>query len=97
MVEHPLWERVAVGSNPIIPIFLFKLMEKITLQYLEDNFDDIFDQVEQGKSFHIMTPDGKDVMMVPNAGVIKASIDSGLVSELDDTYFEMYHQTGEGS
>ena len=72
-------------------------MEKITLEYLEENFDDIFEQVEQGKSFHIMTPDGKDVMMVPNAEVIKASIDAGLASEFDDTYFDMYHQTGEAS
>ena len=97
MVEHSLWERGAVGSNPIIPIFLLLFMEKITLQHLEDHFDEIFEQVEQGKSFHIMTPDGQDVMMVPSAEVIQASIDAGLASEFDDSYFEMYHQTGEGS
>ena len=65
-------------------------MEKITLQYLEDNFDDIFDQVESGKSFHIMTPDGRDVMLVPNSDVIGQSIQSGLVSPMDDDYFTSY-------
>jgi hypothetical protein len=72
-------------------------MEKITLQHLEDHFDEIFEQVEQGKSFHIMTPDGKDIMMVPTAEAIQASIDAGLVSQMDDTYFDMYHTTSEAS
>ena len=47
-------------------------MEKITLEQLESDFDAIFERVEKGESFHILTPDGRDVMMVPSEDVIKA-------------------------
>ena len=70
-------------------------MEKITLEQLESNFDSIFDRVEKGESFHILTPDGKDVMMVPSEEVIKASIESGIASPMDDDYFKLYQETAE--
>tara|TARA_B100000902_G_scaffold201873_1_gene192377 strand:- start:16504 stop:16722 length:219 start_codon:yes stop_codon:yes gene_type:complete len=70
-------------------------MEKITLQQLESNFDSIFDRVEKGESFHILTPDGKDVMMVPSEEVIKASIEAGIASPMDDDYFKLYQETAE--
>ena len=96
MVEHSLWERGAVGSNPIIPIPLSISMEKITLQYLEDNFDNIFDQVESGKSFHIMTPDGRDVVIIPNEKAIENAISGGLATELDDSYFDSFNDHDDG-
>ena len=72
-------------------------MEKITLEQLESDFDSIFDRVEQGESFHILTPDGKDVMMVPSEEVIKASIEAGIASPMDDDYFKLYQETAEAS
>jgi antitoxin (DNA-binding transcriptional repressor) of toxin-antitoxin stability system len=70
-------------------------MEKITLKQLESDFDSIFDRVEKGESFHILTPDGKDVMMVPSEEVIKASIEAGIASPMDDDYFKLYQETAE--
>ena len=96
MVERPLWEREVAGSNPAIPISISFSMEKITLQYLEDNFDAIFDQVESGKSFHIMTPDGRDVVLVPNEKAIENAISGGLATELDDSYFDPFNDHDDG-
>ena len=70
-------------------------MEKITLEQLESDFDSIFDRVEKGESFHILTPDGKDVMMVPSEEAIKASIEAGIASPMDDDYFKLYQETAE--
>ena len=72
-------------------------MEKITLEQLESDFDAIFERVERGESFHILTPDGRDVMMVPSEDVIKASIEAGVASPIDDDYFKLYQETGEAS
>ena len=72
-------------------------MEKITLEQLESDFDAIFERVEKGESFHILTPDGRDVMMVPSEDVIKASIEAGVASPIDDDYFKLYQETGEAS
>jgi len=65
------------------------------LEQLESNFDSIFDRVEKGESFHILTPDGKDVMMVPSEEAIKASIEAGIASPMDDDYFKLYQETAE--
>ena len=54
-------------------------MEKITLEYLESNFENIMDRCEQGQSFHIMTPDGKDVVLVPQSEVLAPLISQGIV------------------
>ena len=54
-------------------------MEKITLEYLELNFENIMDRCEQGQSFHIMTPDGKDVVLVPQSEVLAPLISQGIV------------------
>ena len=50
-----------------------------------------------GESFHILTPDGSDVMMIPSVDVIKASIEAGVASPIDDDYFKLYQETGEAS
>ncbi|MAR18917.1 MAG: hypothetical protein CML44_06040 [Rhodobacteraceae bacterium] len=67
------------------------------MEQLESDFDSIFDRVEKGESFHILTPDGKDVMMVPSEEVIKASIEAGIASPMDDDYFKLYQETAEAS
>jgi hypothetical protein len=40
-------------------------MQKITIKFLEENFDEIIGEVEKGKSFEIDDGDGKSVMMIP--------------------------------
>ncbi len=67
------------------------------MEQLESDFDSIFDRVEKGESFHILTPDGKDVMMVPSEEVIKTSIEAGIASPMDDDYFKLYQETAEAS
>ena len=71
---------------------------KITLEQLESDFDAIFERVEKGESFHILTPDGRDVMMVPSEDVIRNfPIDIGVASPIDDDYFKLYQETGSSS
>ena len=40
-------------------------MQRITIKYLEDNFDTIMEQVEKGSTFQIDDQDGKSVMLIP--------------------------------
>lgn len=40
-------------------------MQRITIKYLEDNFDTIMEQVEKGSTFQIDDEDGKSVMLIP--------------------------------
>ena len=62
-------------------------MIKITLEYLETHFDEVLQQTESGASFLIMTPDGQDVALVPHKDTIKMAVDEGLVTPMDDDYF----------
>ena len=41
-------------------------MQQITLEELDKNFDQIFERAEQGETFHIMCPDGRDVILAPS-------------------------------
>ena len=59
-------------------------MEKITLEYLENHFDQVLGEAETGKSFLILTPDGKDIALVPNEESIKTSIDNGLITSIEE-------------
>jgi len=54
-------------------------MEQITLEQLEKNFDEILDRAEKGESFYIMTPDKKDVVLVPYKDEIRSVIEDGTV------------------
>ena len=62
-------------------------MQKITLEFLEENLDDVLEKTENGESFLIMTPDGQDVALVPTRDSIKAAADAGMAIALDDDYF----------
>ncbi len=67
MVEHPLWERAAVGSNPIVPIHhTSEPMIEVTLAEFEKNFDSYMDKIETEKiSYLVRHPDGKGVVAMP--------------------------------
>ena len=66
MVEHPLWERVAVGSNPIVPTLIHNsTMEFYSVKHWEENFDDLFERVENGETIGIVNEKGEKAVMVP--------------------------------
>ena len=73
MVEHSLWERDAVGSNPITPIgkhakitMIDEQMTEITEQEFQDQFDDIMKRIEEDKEyFLIRREDGSAIVAAP--------------------------------
>ena len=66
MVEHPLWERAAVGSNPIVPTLIHNsTMEFYSVKHWEENFDDLFERVENGETIGIVNEKGEKAVMVP--------------------------------
>ena len=82
MVEHSLWERVAVGSNPIIPTSTknYSTMEIYSVQYWQENWDELLSRVEKGE--HIGVTNGKDTAIMLPA---------------DDELIRMYRDHEEGS
>jgi len=40
-------------------------MQELTIEELQEYFDDIFERVEKGESFLIRTPDNKDCVLIP--------------------------------
>lgn len=90
MVEHPLWERDAVGSNPIVPTHKFHFMkmtdnignlEKFTVEEFQLDFDNLIGRVENGESFLITSEHGNAVI-VPYKEVVQIFEDSGVDDEL---------------
>ena len=68
MVEHSLWEREVVGSNPIAPIpHMEKCMEiiEVTEAEAEERLEEMVDSCETGQVYAIVRPDGTKIMMVP--------------------------------
>ena len=67
MVEHSLWERVVVGSNPIIPICIHTTtMQIYSVEYWEKNWDDLIERVENGEHIGIRNEEsGHTAVMVP--------------------------------
>jgi len=68
-------------------------MEKITLEYLESHFDEVLGQAEGGKSFLILTPDGKDIALVPDKDKIESSLDVKMATSIEnDEWLESMNQ-----
>ncbi len=69
MVEHSLWERVAVGSNPIIPTPIYTTtMDDIpfySVRYWQDNWEELFEKVENGETLGIVDENGNKAVMTP--------------------------------
>ena len=66
MVEHPLWERAAVGSNPIVPTLIHNsTMEFYSVKHWEENWNELFERVENGETIGIVNEKGEKAVMVP--------------------------------
>ena len=82
MVEHSLWERVAVGSNPITPTCIHTTtMDFYSVEYWQENWDSLITRVENGETIGIIGEDGNKAVMVP----------------ADDELIRMYTDHEEGS
>ena len=57
-------------------------MQIISLQYLEENFEELVDRAHAGETFVIDTPDGQ-VALVPHKDVLKPVIDSGQAQDIE--------------
>ena len=59
-------------------------MEEIDLAYMEEHFDEVMDQVENGKSFLLRTPDGAGVVILPEKNlVIEEMEEKGLIKKYE--------------
>mgnify|MGYP001158285153 FL=1 len=56
-------------------------MKVISLQYLEENFEDLVDRASAGETFLIDTPDGQ-VALVPHKDILKPCIDAGTAHDI---------------
>jgi hypothetical protein len=90
LVEHSLWERGVVGSNPIIPTHkthIIKMdqelnkLESFTIEEFQSNFDALLDRVENGESFVIKSDHGNAVM-IPYNEVVQVLEESGVDQEV---------------
>ena len=57
-------------------------MQVISLQYLEENFEELVDRAHAGETFVIDTPDGQ-VALVPHKDILKPVIDSGQAQDIE--------------
>ena len=57
-------------------------MQIISLQYLEENFEELVDRAHAGETFVIDTPDGQ-VALVPHKDILKPVIDSGQAQDIE--------------
>ena len=66
MVEHPLWERAAVGSNPVTPICIHTTtMHFYSVEYWQENWETLMERVENGETIGVENDNGERAVMVP--------------------------------
>ena len=101
MVEHSLWERVAVGSNPIVPTHKLHFMkmypelsdlQRFTVEEFQSNFDTLIERVENGESF-IITDGERNAVIVPYNEVVHVFEESNV----DDEVIRLHTDHEEGS
>ena len=66
LVEHSLWERVAVGSNPITPIRIHTTtMHFYSVEYWQKHWETLMERVEKGETIGVENENGDKAVMVP--------------------------------
>lgn len=57
-------------------------MKEINLEYMEEHFDEVMNNVELGEGYLLRTPDGAGIMIVPTKNrVIKEMEHQGLIKK----------------
>tara|TARA_Y100001935_G_C16934444_1_gene327019 strand:+ start:215 stop:415 length:201 start_codon:yes stop_codon:yes gene_type:complete len=56
-------------------------MKRISVQYLEKNFDEVLKDARDGETYFIETPDG-DIALVPDKTILKPCIDTGQAEDI---------------
>ena len=69
MVERCFWEAEATGSNPVDPILDFinnlQPMEVYSVEYWQENWDELMERVEKGETIGIENEKGDRAVMIP--------------------------------
>ena len=66
LVEHSLWERGAVGSNPITPTHIqITTLDFYSVEQWQENWDELMSRVENGETIGIVNENGDKAVMVP--------------------------------
>ena len=69
MVERCFWEAEATGSNPVDPILDFinnlQPMEVYSVEYWQENWDELMERVENGETIGIENEKGDRAVMIP--------------------------------
>ena len=66
MVEHSLWERKVARSDRVAPICIhITTMHFYSVEYWQENWETLFERVENGETIGIENENGDKAVMVP--------------------------------
>jgi hypothetical protein len=66
LVARLLWEQDVAGSNPVTPIHIHNTtMNFYSVEYWQENWEELMEQVESGKSIGVVNKNGEKAVMVP--------------------------------
>ena len=66
MVARLLWEQDVAGSNPVTPIHIHNTtMNFYSVEYWQENWEELMNQVENGKHIGVVNENGHKAVMMP--------------------------------